>query len=106
MESRSTSSMLLGLLVSVMLHAIFLVPALVAVLTVQANNPGRLNARFEPEFFREPETPPEEIVELGLDRPAPKSTLTWIGYEDYEEHLAALADIEQAAFQTTPQRAL
>ncbi|MBC8203445.1 MAG: energy transducer TonB [Planctomycetes bacterium] len=46
------------------------------------------------------ETPPLEKPEivLGIDQ-SEASTLTWIGYEQYQKHLARLADVEQAAMQ-------
>src|SRR5690606_25572623 len=39
--------------------------------------------------------------DLGLDALNP-SSLTWVGYEQYEEHIAALAEFEQAAFTEHP----
>ena len=99
MEPRSSSRLLLlGLVVSLLLHATVLVPALVGVMTGQTFSPGRLTARFEPEDFLTPqEPPPDDSVKLGIDE-STESTMTWIGYDEYEEHLAALAETEQAAF--------
>ena len=34
-------------------------------------------------------------IELGIDK-SRESTLTWIGYEEYEEQLARFATVEQA----------
>ena len=47
--------------------------------------------------------PPEEddSVKLGIEE-STESTMTWIGYDEYEEHLAALAETEQAAFTSSP----
>jgi hypothetical protein len=89
----------LGLLVSLLLHAAVLVPALVGVMTGETASPGRLTARFEPEDFLPPpeEPPPDDSVKLGIDE-STESTMTWIGYDEYEEHLAALAETDQAAF--------
>jgi hypothetical protein len=39
----------------------------------------------------------EEEVRLGIDRSS-ANTLNWIGYEEYERHLAELAEVEQAAY--------
>ena len=99
MEQRSSSRLLvLGLLVSLLLHATVLVPALVGVMTGQTFSPGPLKARFEPEDFLTPEEPPpDDSVKLGIDE-STESTMTWIGYDEYEEHLAALAETDQAAF--------
>jgi len=99
MEQRSSYRMLfLGLVVSLLLHAAVLVPALVGVMTADSTTPGRLMARFEPEdFYPPPEELPDDSVKLGIDE-STESTMTWIGYDEYEEHLAALAETEQAAF--------
>jgi nitrogen fixation-related uncharacterized protein len=44
------------------------------------------------------ETPAEP---LGIDE-SEAETLTWIGYEEYAEHLARLSEVEQAAMSTAP----
>ncbi len=48
-------------------------------------------------------TPPEEQpdIRLGLSE-SQTSTLTWIGYREYEQHLAVYAEQEQAAMQVDP----
>ncbi len=49
---------------------------------------------------RDRERPPEEReekVHLGIDR-SNAVTMNWIGYDEYEEHLAERAEFEQAAF--------
>lgn len=43
------------------------------------------------------EQPQEDDVRLGIDQSA-AVTMNWIGYEQYEQHLAELAEIEQAAY--------
>ncbi|MFB0986562.1 MAG: hypothetical protein QMB94_09705 [Phycisphaerales bacterium] len=45
------------------------------------------------------EDPPAEP--LGIDE-SEAETLTWIGYEEYAEHLARLSEVEQAAMSTAP----
>ncbi len=92
--------LLIGLAASLVAHAVVIIPLLTAVMTAQGQG-RRLEARFEPEDFRKlpPPSPPE--VKLGLET-ATASTLTWIGYEEYEEHLAALSEVEQAAFTPYP----
>jgi hypothetical protein len=47
------------------------------------------------------ETPRNEPpdIELGIDE-SKESTLTWIGYEEYEEQKARFANVEQAAMKT------
>ncbi len=39
----------------------------------------------------------EEPVRLGVDD-SEAQTMNWIGYDEYQEHLAELAEVEQAAF--------
>lgn len=47
------------------------------------------------------ETPPVEKpeIELGIDN-SKESTLTWIGYEEYEQQRARFAEVEQASMKT------
>lgn len=40
---------------------------------------------------------PEEKVRLGIDESSAE-TMNWIGYDEYQQHLAELAEVEQAAF--------
>jgi hypothetical protein len=49
----------------------------------------------------EPPPPEPEEPMLGLKDSMAK-TMNWIGYEEYEEHLARLAETDQAAFQMNP----
>lgn len=97
---RPTYILVAGFLVSLGLHATLLIPALVGVMN-EGTAHERLQARFSPEDFmraEDEEPPPEEDqTQLGIDDGSP-STLTWIGYDQYEEHLARLAEVEQAAF--------
>jgi hypothetical protein len=46
---------------------------------------------------RLPADPREEEVRLGIDE-SDASTMNWIGYDEYRQHLAELAEFEQAAF--------
>ena len=92
--------LLFGLAASLVVHAVAIIPLLTAVMTARGQA-RHLEARFEPEDFRKLPPPPPPEVNLGLDD-ATASTLTWIGYEEYEEHLAALAEVEQAAFTPYP----
>ncbi len=95
---RPVSVIALGLLLSLVLHGTLLVPALVEVMR-GGSGPDVLRARFSPDQFQQPEQepPPDDSVPLGIDQGSP-SSMTWIGYEEYEEHLAALSEVEQAAF--------
>lgn len=98
---------LVGLGLSVSIHLLILLPVFLAALN--ADPPvNYLEARFDPEDFTpEPdeEKPEEEETRLGLDVDTP-STLTWVGYEEYQEHIAALAEMDQAAFVDEIQAAL
>jgi hypothetical protein len=102
---RSNLPLLVGAALSLALHGLVIIPTLIAVVTA---SPQTLvvQARFEPEDFQEPDPPrPEDAAEpevaLGIDAPTP-STLTWVGYEEYERHLAALGETDQAAFAMNP----
>ena len=43
----------------------------------------------------------EDVEVLGIDE-SEADTLTWIGYREYEEHLARLSEVEQAAMLAAP----
>ena len=97
---RASTAVLLGLAVSLVLHGTILLPALINVMSGEVEPMRVLRADFNPEDFMTSEIEPDR-VKLGIDE-STVSTMTWIGFEDYQEHLAAIADVEQAAFQTTP----
>ncbi len=97
---RASTAVLLGLAVSLVLHGTILLPALINVMSGEVEPMRVLRADFNPEDFMAHELDPDR-VKLGIDE-STASTMTWIGFEDYQEHLAAIADVEQAAFQTTP----
>ena len=40
----------------------------------------------------------EQLLKLGIDDGTEKSTMTWIGYKEYQEQLAKKSEVEQAAF--------
>ena len=58
----------------------------------------RLEKKQKPEEKRpdEPEKRAEPRIELGIDD-SNAVTMNWIGYAEYEKHLAALSEVEQAA---------
>ncbi|MDZ4831306.1 MAG: hypothetical protein SGJ09_14050 [Phycisphaerae bacterium] len=96
----------IAIVVSLFIHAFLFVPMFTEAMR------GRSLAMapredFNPEALRDREnerkrTPEEERIEkeeeirLGIAKSA-NATVNWIGYEDYQEHLAQLAEIEQAA---------
>ena len=89
---RETLILVFGLVFSIVFHAAVLLPVLIDV----ANNdsPERfveLASAIEP-----PAPEPEaQEPELGIEESMAK-TMNWIGYEDYEEHLARLGETDQA----------
>jgi hypothetical protein len=93
--------LLVGLLASVAMHMMAILPLFRAAMAAKTP-PYAVFARFDPDdFARDPEEEPEppEML-LGIDTPEDRPTMTWIGHREYEEHLARLADVEQAAFTT------
>ncbi len=101
MRPRGGSTILVaGLVLSLVLHGTLLLPALVSIMRSDLTARPTLRADFAAEDFRPPDTDPDS-TDLGIDE-SDVSTLTWIGFDHYKEHMAALAEIEQAAFQTTP----
>ncbi len=95
---RADAALLVGVVSSLLLHATVIWPWTVRVMTADVRPPVSMLTRFEPGHIQ---TPPQEPLFLGIDAPTP-STVTWIGYEEYRKHLAALGETEQAAFRTTP----
>ena len=43
----------------------------------------------------------EQLLKLGIEDGTEKSTMTWIGYKDYQEQFARKSEVEQAAFKET-----
>jgi len=95
-----------GLLLSLMLHVVAIGPLMAM---MSSSTPIQsMDAQFDdddvllPKPKREDPQPP-----LGLDE-GTASTLTWVGYDEYQEHMAELSEVEQAAFtphtHTTPPR--
>jgi hypothetical protein len=85
-----------GLTVSLVAHATLLVPLSTRALRA-SGGPADLDVRLEPTALR----PAPPRVTLGIDR-SQHSTVTWIGYREYQEHLAPRSLVEQAAFTPTP----
>lgn len=63
-------------------------------MTTTPANPAELNTAITADDFQLIEQKQE--VQLGIDENTPAS-FTWVGYKEYEEHLAALSEVEQAA---------
>ena len=94
---------MVGIAISVAFHLGVLVPGLFAVMTDQSQSPPELESDFNAEDMSSRPLEPE--VMLGKpDRQ--QSSLVWLGYDEYQEHLAALSEVEQAAFDDRPFGAL
>ena len=100
-SQRPIIPLVFGLVASVLAHLAIIVPLLVAIMTASGWQSVRLEAAFDPEDFKEQEPLQDDEVRLGIDAPNP-SSFTWIGYEEYQEHLAMLAEAEQAANSPLP----
>jgi hypothetical protein len=85
----------IGIAASLLINATVIVPGLASDLSMGKQTPMRGEVVRPPEF--EPEQDREPEVKLGIDQ-SEASTLTWIGYEQYQEHMARLATLEQARF--------
>jgi len=91
--------------VSVIVHVTVLVPLLLMAMTnVSAPSTERTPEPEEDVASRE-RMPEEPEPALGIDEGTP-SSVSWVGYEEYEEHLAQLAEVEQAAFTREPSGAM
>lgn len=84
----------IGLAVSCLVNSLLIVPGLTAD-TGSNDDDSLLGDEVQPPDFM-PE-PPEDEVTLGIEE-SEASTLTWIGYEQYREHMAKLSELEQAQF--------
>jgi hypothetical protein len=94
---KDSQILLAGLLFSIVFHLTFLLP-----LVVDISDEGEKDRLIELASAIEPppmEPEPEEPI-LGIDESMAK-TMNWIGYEEYEEHLARLSENDQAAFDLT-----
>ena len=87
-----------ALIVSIVAHVMIVAGVLVSVQHARA---GATDARsIEDEVTPPPPPPPPEQV-LGIDS-SDARTMTFIGYEEYEKHLARLSMVEQAEMQVNP----
>ena len=97
-HSRDNRMLLMGLAFSIGVHVLVLLPWL----NEEASASGDRSIADLAHPLAPP--PPEDQVEeaeLGIDESLIQS-MNWIGYKDYEEHLARLAETEQAAFKVAP----
>lgn len=90
----------IGLGLSLLLHVTVIGPVLLAMMTQRAEATRLIHAQFNEPALRSPDLAEEQVMLGAEDSTA--STLTWIGYEDYQEHLAPKSEVEQAAFEDAP----
>ena len=94
----------IGLALSLALHSFVIIPAMMKTMTASGETIS-LAATFHPKDIKRPEPQddplPPELV-LGIDDGTP-STLTWLGYREYEQQQAPQSEVEQAAFTDDPQ---
>lgn len=103
MRSRRTilgPPLLLGIALSLTVHLGIIVPALVAAMTAHTHAAPHMESDFNAEDLASPLVIEPEI-ELGRSD-SERSTLVWLGHEEYQQHLAALSEVEQAAFDERP----
>ena len=91
--SREGGVLLIGVVASVCLHGLVLLPWLSA--AADASNHSAAT-ELESPIAPPPPEPDRNEIDLGIDQSLAR-TMTWIGFEEYEEHLAQLSEIEQAA---------
>ena len=96
--SRDSRLLVLGLVFSIGLHLAVLMPWLSEAASASENR-----GIVDLESVLEPPPPEPELEEpvLGIEESMAK-TMNWIGYEEYQEHLARLAETDQAAFEMRP----
>jgi len=91
-----------ALAVSVLLHVFVLLPVMIRVLTAPSGHVAHAaQLTQDDDQQRDERKDSPDKLKLGIDDGSP-STLTWIGYEQYEKHLAQLSEVEQAAFTDDP----
>jgi len=83
-----------GLCASIFAHIAVILPLLVSIMTTTVAKQVELRTTITADDFLLIEE--EQKVQLGINQDTP-SSFTWIGYKEYEEHLAALSEFDQAA---------
>ena len=92
MVLRENITILVSLLLSIGLHLLIL-PVVYSKKPPMAYLPPVKATHLETPAVEKPD------IELGIDK-SKESTLTWIGYQEYEEQRARFATVEQAAMKT------
>ena len=108
-DRNANGPLLIGIAISVVFHSFLLVPSLRSMLDVSHDGSDRSRAAsFSVEKEVEKRDPltdeqKQNELQLGIENGTTKPTMTWIGYEEYQEHLARLSEVDQAAFRDTDQ---
>lgn len=102
---RKQLGLVVGACLSVVLHATVILPVIVRLLST----PGSAAMLPDGTALELNAVPPQQedrshAVEPGIDR-SRAVTLTWVGFEDYREHIAMQSTVEQAAAAVVPGRA-
>jgi len=104
--------LLAGVVVSLLLHGTLLAPKLQRMLSEAHDGQDRTRrADFSVEKemekrqarTEEQKQTEDDLIKLGIEDGTTQSTMTWIGYNEYQEHLARLSEVDQAAFRDTDQ---
>lgn len=90
--SNEQGRLMVGFAASLLVNSLIVIPGLAG---DSEANLMRLDSTKSPIF--EPELPDPDQIKLGIEE-SEASTLTWIGYEEYHEHMARLAELDQAQF--------
>ncbi len=88
---RQRIRMALCVAASALLHVAVLTPLAIRTLA------GARTLPDVPEPQETPNSPLPELDVLGVEKPT-DAAVAWIGYDTYQEHLARLSEVEQAAF--------
>jgi hypothetical protein len=104
--------LLAGVVVSLMLHGTLLAPRLQRMLSEGhdgVDRTRRADFSVEKEMEKrqartdEQKQAEDDLLKLGIEDGTTQSTMTWIGYNEYQQHLARLSEVDQAAFRDTDQ---
>lgn len=95
---RDNLAALIAVIISLLLHVSILVPAFTALMSRENTYLKQVDAQLE--STRPPAS--QDDLQLGLQK-SEVSSLTWVGYDEYIEHLAEVSETEQAAFTEDPQ---
>lgn len=102
--------LLAGVAVSLMLHGTLLAPKLQQMLSEGpdgVDRTRRADFSVEKEMEKrqarteEQKQAEDDLIKLGIEDGTTQSTMTWIGYNEYQQHLARLSEVDQAAFRDT-----